>query len=70
MLNTQITNTIINNSMKPVAISLWAEYSDQDATEIGKLQGPFPIVLGTRLRLSPYYGKFQLNISDITQNYA
>lgn len=40
-------------------ISLWAEYSDQDTSEIAKLQGPFPIVLGTRLRLSPYYGKLQ-----------
>ncbi|KAG5528988.1 hypothetical protein RHGRI_029599 [Rhododendron griersonianum] len=46
---------VIDQSMKPVTISLWADYSDQDATEIAKLQGPFPIVLGTRLRLSPYY---------------
>lgn len=58
----------MNNSMKPVTISLWAEYSDQDATEIGKLEGPFPIVLGTRLRVSPYYGKLYLNINDISQN--
>lgn len=50
--------------MKPVTISLWADYSDQDATEIAKLQGPFPIVLATRLSLSPYYGKFQKNINQ------
>ncbi|KAF7152834.1 hypothetical protein RHSIM_Rhsim01G0070500 [Rhododendron simsii] len=57
---------VIDTSMIPTTISLWDQFSEYEAEEFCKIQGPFPVAIGMRLKLSTYYGKFTLLCASTT----
>ncbi|KAG5537195.1 hypothetical protein RHGRI_024583 [Rhododendron griersonianum] len=48
--------TIIDESNAPTTLVLWDQYVEQEAEVMGRLEGPFPIVQATRMKVNLYQG--------------
>ncbi|KAG5524309.1 hypothetical protein RHGRI_031096 [Rhododendron griersonianum] len=55
--NSTIQNiTIIDASKVPTTLVLWEQFAEHEGEIMGTLEGPFPIVQGTRMKVSTYLG--------------
>ncbi|KAG5542824.1 hypothetical protein RHGRI_015805 [Rhododendron griersonianum] len=48
--------SIIDASKVPTTLVLWEQFADHEGEIMGTLEGPFPIVQGTRMKVSTYLG--------------
>lgn len=56
---------ILPDSMKPTALTLWDQFGTKEGNAMSKLPGPFPTVIGVRLKINQYNGKYI--VSEVTK---
>lgn len=50
------------NSNAPTTLVLWDQYVEQEAEVMGRLEGPFPIVQATRMKVNLYQGNLYIQL--------
>ncbi|KAH7851549.1 hypothetical protein Vadar_013226 [Vaccinium darrowii] len=47
---------VIDHCMKPTGLTLWDQFGTKEGNTMSKLPGPFPTVIGVRLKINQYNG--------------
>ncbi|XP_058203000.1 uncharacterized protein LOC131317469 [Rhododendron vialii] len=48
-------NDLLNPSMKPTTLTLWDQFTHHEAKRMTELTGPYPVVMGVRLKVNASY---------------